>query len=662
MLRWCIANLRVGGAVLVLVSVFVVGGSVSVAVVLVLCLVGQARLLSALGVPSPCPGRDRQAGLPRACAAPPSVVVWRLLLPCSSFFLVRWFFLRGGLRLPARFRVLSLWFTLAVRCFVVPRRFWLHAAPCPSSWFVLLGDAAPLLRFSCLVSACLLLRSFWHVGGRGCSLLRPPPLLPPFVFRGCRCPAPCCPLSSLCLFGPGRPFALSFRLMVPLPHLPPAPCLALFRGCRHPCCLVLCPAACCFVPCTVPCCAVSIGPPCVALCRLVLLWAAVSCVVFFGAVWCRGVWSGAVCPVLPCCLVFCCAFGCGVLLRFALLFALCPAVLSWSAFLCAGLCLLALCCAVLRLVVPCLAVLFYTVLSAWCCAAFSRTFRCCVLLCRALRCCRLCCVLCCAMLCCRVLCCALACGILLRCAVLFALCLAVLSGFVFLRVLLCLLAPCCAVLRLVVLCGTVLLCTVLSAWCCAAFSRAFKCCFVLSCALNCCVRCCVLCYVVLCCCVFCCALRCGVLVRFAVLVGLCPAVLSLSVFCVLCSVSPCYAALPCILWSLQCSAVVPCAGVLLCCFFSRFLALLRAVPCPRVLCRAVGCCAASCSAVLCALCCMCFAVVVWCVLLFAAVRFAAGALWCHAVCAVTSVHCQKRKKTVSSRVHPVLPACNTITH
>ena len=417
------------------------------------------------------------------------------------------------------------------------------------------------------------------------------------------------------------------------------------------------------------CCAVSSCRSLVVRCRLVLSLAALRCVVSSGAVRRRGVLRGAVWVAVPCCGVFC--FGPCVLWCCGVLFVLCLAMGFWSAFLCTGLCLLALCCAALRPVGPCSAVLLRTMMSVWRCAAFVPALWRCFVLYRTLRCCVLCCALCFAVLCCSVFCCTLGYGVWVHCAVLFALCLAVLSWSASLCSVLCLLALCCTTWRRVVPCGAVLLCTVLAAWCSAAFSCAVGCSFVLCRTLRCCVLCCVPCCAVLCCSLLCRALGCGILVRCTVLFAFCLAVLSGSVFlcAVLCLLVLCCAAL---------RPVAPCGAVLLrtvlcvwcCAAFSRaFWCCFVLFPAFGLLCNAVACCAVWCGAllccpVLCALCYVCFAVVLWCVLflLLSVVLLAPCGIL---LCALLPSCIFKRRKTVSCihllcRVHPVLLACQTL--
>ena len=599
---------------------------------------GRAGLWSACGAPPLCPWRDGRAGLPSASGAPLRVVVSRLSSPCRSFSLVR---PPPSCLCAVAGRVLAI--VLALLCFPPPSRgcrrraavlplsspcllvaavgrplppfrlvrvLWVfccsfscaRALLCPccgpfqcsaavlvfcfpgppaparsGSVAVLLlvflcarsAVFAPPFRCSCVPAAPLhswfLLRGCWRPAACFslcalclvcwrwllCPPIAPsPPLLPQFVLNGCFCPAPLC---SFCLLAAARSFVVGFRLVLPPP--PPRPPRAWFCVAG-----VVASVAWCFavLPAVlwgpVPCGAVSFCPSCLVRCRPVLFSVAVCCMVSFGAVWRRGVWRGAVRVALPCCSLFCCSLRPGVLWRCGVLFTLCLAVPSWSAFLCAVLCLLALCCAALRPAAPCREVLLRTVLAAWCCAAFSRAVACCFVLCRALECCVLCCVLCCAILCCCVLWCALGCGAWVRCAVLFALCLVC---FVWVCV-----SVCCPVMCVLVLCCAVLRCVLLF--------RA-----------------------VLCCCALC-SVR-GAVLLFLALFG---------------------AALCCALFS----GVVRCCGVL--CRLVRRFAVLPCAVC-AVLCVFCRC------AVVCAV--------------FAAVRRAAGALWCPAVCAVTSVRFQKLK-------------------
>ena len=311
-----------------------------------------------------------------------------------------WFGSFGCLCCAARYRVLALRFALAMLPFPVTSWVCLLAAPPSPSWSLSPRYRRPAALFS-FCALCLFVAALLLVCRRSSLLaVAPPPLIPWFVFHRCHCSAPSCPLCLLCLLAAARPFAVWFRLVL---LCPPGSCLLLSRGCHRPCCLVPCGAACCFVRsvvrCTAPCCAVSFCSSCGVWCCLVQFLAAVCCVVSFSAVWCRGVWRGAMCVAVPCCCVFCCAFGRAFLLRCAVLFALCLADPSWSAFLCAVLFLLVLCCAALRLVGLCGAVLLGAVLSAWCLAAFSCAVWCCFVPCRALECYVLCCVLCCAAVC-----------------------------------------------------------------------------------------------------------------------------------------------------------------------------------------------------------------------------------------------------------------------
>ena len=206
---------------------------------------------------------------------------------------------------------------------------------------------------------------------------------------------------------------------------------------------------CCVLCCAPWCCA---GPCCVVLCCVVLCCcalccgggAALRCLAVCGAASCRDVPSGALrclgCCVLCCVLcravlcrcVLCCALECGVLVRCDVLFVLCLAVSSVSAFLCVVLCLSVLCCAALRRVVSCGAVPLRTVLLVWCCACFSRALWCCCVLCPVLGCCAVLwgavpfgVALCCAALCCVrcavcvwPLCCGVCCFLLLSVALL----------------------------------------------------------------------------------------------------------------------------------------------------------------------------------------------------------------------------------------------------
>ena len=285
---------------------------------------------------------------------------------------------------------------------------------------------------------------------------------------------------------------------------------------------------------------------CVGLCRVVLCCVVLCCVVvrcavrWVAASWCsvlccptvccRGLLCAPWCPlalcgwlraVPRCCLLPFCAAPLGVVSRCAVL--CCPRCgllfcFGCAALCCAVLCLLVLCWAMSRRVVLCGSVLLCTALWGWHCAALSRGLWCRFPLWRALGCCavpRVLCALLRAVLCCCVLCPAWGCGVLVRCAVLFASCLAVWSGSVFLCGVLCLLVLWCSALHPVVSCGVVLLRTVLFAWCCAVFARAVWCWCVLCLALGVVPRCGVLCRLVRCfavvpravraaLCVFCC--------------------------------------------------------------------------------------------------------------------------------------------------------------
>ena len=319
-------------------------------------------------------------------------------------------------------------------------------------------------------------------------------------------------------------------------------CAGLFCPFLVPCCCLLCGvvrgAACCVLLCRVLLCSAGgVMLRCVSSCGCALLRAlpcsvALCCVVVHCAVrWGAASWCSVLCcPAVCCCgllcavwcqlalcgwlgaVLLCCLLLCAVLRLWAwCLVALCCAVLVVAccfvvvALLCAVTCLLVLCWAVSRRVMLCGAVLLCTALWGWHCAALSCGLWCPFLLWRALGCCavpRVLSALLRAVLCCCVLCCAWGCGVLVRCAVLFALCLAVCSGSVFLCGVLCLLVLWCSALRFVVLCGVVLLRTVLFVWCCAVFARAV---LVLLRAVPC-PR--VLCRAVGCCVVWCDALLC----------------------------------------------------------------------------------------------------------------------------------------------------------
>ena len=351
------------------------------------------------------------------------------------------------------------------------------------SWFVLRGCCRPAAGFPCVPAACLLLRPVWFVGVRQPWLLPPLPA-PHSPVCVSRVALPC-PLCSLCLLFSARPSAVSLRLVLPPPPFCACPRCAgvvtlvalrfcvLFRAVRGAVYLavlrrVLLSFVCGVVlPCAALGCRVLRGAPRCCVVQRRLVWRRVCiCVVLLRSllwVWAWRLVAHCVIRVASCCAVLACFHVCCAVLR-----------------------LLALCCAALRLVDPCLAALLCTVLSAWLCVAFSRSFGSCSVLCCALGCCVFCCVLCCAVPRSCVLCCVSGCGFLVRCVVLFALCFAVVSGPAFLCAVLCLLPLSCAALRLVVPCGAVLLCTVLCAWGCVAVSGAFGCCFVLCPALGCC--------------------------------------------------------------------------------------------------------------------------------------------------------------------------------
>ena len=218
---------------------------------------------------------------------------------------------------------------------------------------------------------------------------------------------------------------------------------------------------------------------------------AVCCHGLLCAFWCPLALCGWLRAVLRCCLLLCAVLRlwawCLVALCCAVLVVACCFVLV--ALPCAVLCLLVLCWAVWRRVVLCGAVLLCTALWGWHCAALFRGLWCRFPLWCALGCCavpRVLCALLRAVLCCCVLCCAWGCGVLVCCPVLFASCLAVWLGSVFLCGVLCLLVLWCSALHLVVSCGVVLLRTVLFAWCCAVFARVVWCCCLLCPALGCC--------------------------------------------------------------------------------------------------------------------------------------------------------------------------------
>ena len=218
----------------------------------------------------------------------------------------------------ARFPMCALSFALAARPFGVPV-FLLPPSPPPrGSCCVVVGS--PMLVFPSLLSA-------WFVGVPRRWLLQPPPsplfcvarvLLPRLFVLA---PPSCCCASVCCLFPPGAA-PLPRRIVLASVSRVSSP---VWR-CALPCCLLVCAVPCRTVPCLF-----------VLRCRLVLFPAAVCCAVSFGAEWRLGVWRSAVCLAVPCCDVFCCAFGPGVLSSCGVLFTLCFAVSSGSGFWCAGL-------------------------------------------------------------------------------------------------------------------------------------------------------------------------------------------------------------------------------------------------------------------------------------------------------------------------------------
>ena len=198
------------------------------------------------------------------------------------------------------------------------------SAACP-----LPNPSSFVLRGCCRPAAWLLLRSVWVVSVGCCPSC--PPLTPRFVFRGCGlralCAHPACFVVPVCL------------LFVCAWCCPPPFVVVSVSRASSP--LFLCVSACCFgrsgVRCTLLCCTMFCCPSCKVWCRLVLLWAAVCCVLSLGALCCGGVWCGAVGVAVSCCCVLCCAFGPGLLLR---------SVLFASSFLCRlGLFFCVLCCA-----------------------------------------------------------------------------------------------------------------------------------------------------------------------------------------------------------------------------------------------------------------------------------------------------------------------------
>ena len=433
---WSVAPGMVERAVLVRVSVFLFGGSVSVAVVWVLGPHGRPSLPNACGDPPLCPGRDGRAGLPSGCDAPPPVVVSPPLSPCRSFSLVR----------PA----LPCACAAAVRrVAVVPSSF---APPPPSS-----GCALQVSSSRCCSSPSsqhLLVAAVgfpWAFAAAG----RSPPLPHPATcWSGCRwcrrpaarfCLLALCFVLAACLFtvAGGSGFLLH-------PQPPRGLCCAGLL----PCCLFFlvfsvlacCPAPFGLSPVPAACCCSSASPsPRLVFAGVARLPFVVSCVGFafvllparlpFGSFFCAPpssplisvsrasalvllgalrLWLPsaafpaavcfAACWAVLCCAAVCCAATWDGLVRCAVLFALCLAV-------CLGLCFCGLC------------------RVSWCCAAL----RCMMLLCALPCCCALCC---------------------LRCAVLLFLAL-------FGAALSCAMAMAALCLAGAVLCCTVLLCVVL---------------------------------------------------------------------------------------------------------------------------------------------------------------------------------------------------------
>ena len=482
---WCLAPHMVGRAVLVrgpppggacllvLLPVFVVGGLVAVAVVLVLGRVGRAGLTSTSVAPPLCPGRDGRADLTSACNAPTRVVVSQVLSVCRLFFLVRpplsclcaaavWVLvvvsalfcppppgvlprvccrcaavpplcfpclLASEVGRPRAVAAAGRPRTPAGRAFACARSAWpllraLSVSPGCSgfllppfpSWCVLRGFCGPAARFS-LCALCLFVAAHLFdlsaIVAAGCCSPLPPSLLG-LCFAGIAAlplVVPCARSAFLLL-----PVRLSFASTWSCPPPPPLACFCFgaFMG-RGAWCFAVLRAVLC-------------GPWCGAPCRVVRCFFVLVCgvVPHFAVSGCRVLrsvllWCVAprcvtwrACVALPCCGGFCCAFGCAVILRCGVLFALYLAFPSWSAYWCAVLFPLALCCAGLRLVVPCGAGPLCPVFCVWCCASSSRAFARCFLLWRVSGCCVLCFVLCCAVLCCCVLCCALGCPFFAR--------------------------------------------------------------------------------------------------------------------------------------------------------------------------------------------------------------------------------------------------------
>ena len=358
-----------------------------------------------------------------------------------------------------------------VLCCAFGRGVWLRCAVLSSLWLaVSLWSRCPVLCCAswccvgpcrvvlcCVVLCCVVVPCAVRWGAASwCSVL----CCPTVCCRGLLCAVWC--LSALC----------GWLRAVPRCCLLPCAVLRLWAWCLVALCCAVLVVACCFVlvalPCSVLCCAswCCVGPCRVVLCCVVLCCCAprcgggtvLRCLAVCGAASRCGVPSGAV-RCLGCC-VLCCVLCCA-----AVFCAVPGGVVSWCA------------------------VLLCTALWGWHCAALSRGLWCRFPLWRALGCCavpRVLCALLRAVLCCCVLCCAWGCGVLVRCAVLFASCLAVWSGSVFLCGVLCLLVLFCSALHLVVSCGVVLLRTVLFAWCCAVFARVFWCWCVLCLALGCC--------------------------------------------------------------------------------------------------------------------------------------------------------------------------------
>ena len=324
-------------------------------------------------------------------------------------------------------------------------------------------------------------------------------------------------------------------------------------------------------------------PPglCVVPCAGWCCRAVLACSVLCGAVLLLAVLCGSGCGVpghvLPCLVVL--REWCGAALRFLVRLrpAACSAVLGGAVLCCRalrrslGCCILVLCAVLSRCVLLsvalCRLVPVSVVRLAVCCAVL-----CCVALLFAAVCCAapLSVVSGCAVLCCP------------RCGLLFrlgrgAVCCAVPPGAVLTRVASRCAVWCSAVVHCAV--GMVLCCVVSR---CVVPFRAVACpqvlcgasgavCFAACCAVLCCAA--ALCAVSWVWCLG--ALCCAVGVVSCCLVGVCvPVCCAASLGSVLRCVALCR--------YVPCSAVAHCAVcVVLCCFFSRFLVLLRAVPCPR---------------------------------------------------------------------------------